>query len=157
VITVDPRRSITAENSDLHIQLKPNTDYELMAALLTLLHGQRPHPSVEATTGISIAQMEEMLELMKSCNFGAIYVGLGIASSYGKHRNAEAAFNLVKELNGFTKFIIGALAGHCNVAGFNQIASYLYGFPFGIGLLPGDIPATIRGVHGGGFAERQRC
>ena len=132
VITVDPRRSITAENSDLHIQLKPNTDYELMAALLTLLHGKRPHPSVEATTGVSIAQMEEMLELMKGCNFGAIYVGLGIASSYGKHRNAEAAFNLVKELNGFTKFIIGALRGHCNVAGFNQIASYLYGFPFGL-------------------------
>jgi formylmethanofuran dehydrogenase subunit B len=132
IITVDPRKSITAENSDLHIQLRPNTDYELLSALLTLLHGKRPHPSVEKVTGVSIIQMEEMLELMKSCNFGSIYVGLGIASSYGKHRNAEAAFNLVKELNAHTKFVIGALRGHCNVAGFNQIASYLYGFPFGL-------------------------
>jgi formylmethanofuran dehydrogenase subunit B len=132
IITVDPRKSITAENSDLHIQLRPNTDYELLSALLTLLHGKRPHPSVEKVTGVSIVQMEEMLELMKSCNFGSIYVGLGIASSYGKHRNAEAAFNLVKELNAHTKFVIGALRGHCNVAGFNQIASYLYGFPFGL-------------------------
>jgi len=132
VITVDPRRSVTAENSDLHIQLKPNSDYELISALLTLLHGKSPHPTVEAITGISISQMEEMLELMKSCNFGVIYVGLGIASSYGKHRNAEAAFNLVKEMNSHTKFVIGALRGHCNVAGFNQIASYLYGFPFGL-------------------------
>ncbi|MGV8175211.1 MAG: formylmethanofuran dehydrogenase subunit B [Methanothrix sp.] len=132
VITVDPRRSITAENSDLHIQLKPNTDYELISALLTLLHGKRPHPTVERITGVSISQMEEMLEMMKGCNFGAIYVGLGIASSSGKHRNAEAAFNLVKELNAHTKFVIGALRGHCNVAGFNQIASYLYGFPFGL-------------------------
>ncbi|NMB85291.1 MAG: Formate dehydrogenase subunit alpha [Methanosaeta sp. PtaB.Bin018] len=132
VITVDPRKSITAENSDLHIQLKPNTDYELISALLTLLHGKRPHPSVEGTTGVSIAEMEAMLEMMLGCNYGAIYVGLGIASSYGKHRNAEAAFNLVKELNCHTKFVIGALRGHCNVAGFNQIASYLYGFPFGL-------------------------
>ncbi len=132
VITVDPRRSVTAENSDLHIQLKPNTDHELLSALLSLLHGKRPHPSVEEVTGVSISLMEEMLEMMKGCKFGAIYVGLGIASSYGKHRNAEAAFNLVKELNAHTKFIIGALRGHCNVAGFNQIASYLYGFPFGL-------------------------
>jgi formylmethanofuran dehydrogenase subunit B len=132
IITVDPRESITAKNSDLHIQLRPNTDYELLSALLTLLHGKRPHPSVEEVTGVSISQMEEMLAMMKGCNFGAIYVGLGIASSYGKHRNAEAAFNLVKELNAHTKFVIGALRGHCNVAGFNQIASYLYGYPFGL-------------------------
>ena len=132
VICVDPRRSVTAENADLHIQLKPNTDYELLSALLTLLHGKRPHPSVERVTGVPIEMMEEMLKMMKSCNFGAIYVGLGIASSYGKHRNAEIAFNLVKELNNHTKFVIGALRGHCNVAGFNQIASYMYGFPFGL-------------------------
>jgi len=132
VITVDPRKSITAQNSDLHIQLKPNTDYELLSALLTLLHGKRPHSSVEEITGVSISEMETMLEMMLGCKYGAIYVGLGIASSYGKHRNAELAFNLVKELNGHTKFVIGALRGHCNVAGFNQIASYLYGFPFGL-------------------------
>jgi formylmethanofuran dehydrogenase subunit B len=132
VICVDPRRSVTAENADLHIQLKPNTDYELLSALLTLLHGKRPHPSVERITGVTLERMEEMLDMMKSCNFGAIYVGLGIASSYGKHRNAELAFNLVKELNNHTKFVIGALRGHCNVAGFNQIASYMYGFPFGL-------------------------
>jgi formylmethanofuran dehydrogenase subunit B len=132
VITVDPRKSITAENSDLHIQLKPNSDYELLSALLTMLHGKRPHSSVEEITGVSISEMEEMLEMMKSCNFGTIYVGLGIASSYGKHRNAEVALNLVKELNNHTKFVIGALRGHCNVAGFNQIASYLYGYPFGL-------------------------
>ena len=132
VICVDPRRSVTAENADLHIQLNPNTDYELLSALLTLLHGKTPHQTVEEVTGVSISEMRRMLEMMKSCNYGAIYVGLGIASSYGKHRNAEMAFNLVKELNSHTKFVIGALRGHCNVAGFNQIASYLYGFPFGL-------------------------
>jgi len=46
--------------------------------------------------------MEKMMEMMKNTNFGAIYVGLGLASSYGKHRNTEIALNLVKELNGYT-------------------------------------------------------
>lgn len=132
VITVDPRKSITARSSDLHIQLNPNTDFELLSALLTMLHGKKPHPSVESITGVKISEMEKMLEMMKSCNFGVLYVGLGIASSFGKHRNTEVAFNLVKELNAHTKFVIGALRGHCNVAGFNQIASYLYGYPFGL-------------------------
>ncbi|MFY1113219.1 MAG: formylmethanofuran dehydrogenase subunit B, partial [Methanosarcinaceae archaeon] len=57
--------------------------------------------------------------------------------SIGKHRNAEIAMNLVKELNNYTKFTLGALRGHCNVAGFNQIASYLYGYPFGLDFMRG--------------------
>ena len=38
VITVDPRKTPTAEASDLHVQLKPGSDYELISALMTLLH-----------------------------------------------------------------------------------------------------------------------
>ena len=132
VITVDPRKTPTTEASDLHVQLKPNSDYELISALLTLLHGKTPHPSVEDVTGVPIPLMEEMLDMMKNCNFGAISVGLGLSSSIGKHRNAEIAMNLVKELNNYTKFTLGILRGYCNVAGFNQVASYMYGYPFGL-------------------------
>lgn len=132
IICVDPRKTPTAAAADLHIQLKPNSDYELFNALQTILNGKNPHPSVEKITGVSIPEMKQMVEMMKDCNFGAVYVGLGVASSYGKHRNTEAALNLIKELNNHTKFIIGALRGHCNVAGFNQIATYLYGYPFGL-------------------------
>jgi formylmethanofuran dehydrogenase subunit B len=132
IITVDPRRTPTAVASDLHIQLKPNSDYELISALLTLLHGKIPHPSVEETTGISISVMEKMLEMMKNCNFGTISVGVGLSSSIGKHRNTEIALNLVKELNNYSKFTFGILRSHCNVAGFNQVASYMYGYPFGL-------------------------
>ena len=132
VITIDPRKTPTTAASDLHVQLKPGSDYELASALLTLLHGKEPHPSVEEITGVSIATLKEMLELMKNCKFGAVSVGLGLSSSIGKHRNAEIAMKLVQELNNFTKFTLGALRGHCNVAGFNQVASYLYGYPFGL-------------------------
>jgi formylmethanofuran dehydrogenase subunit B len=132
IITVDPRRTPTAIASDIHLQIKPNTDYELFCALMTILRGKEPHRSVEDITGIPIEMMKEVVEIMKNCNFGSIYVGLGIASSFGKHRNAEMAMALTKELNRYAKFTIGALRGHCNVAGFNQIATYLYGYPFGL-------------------------
>jgi len=132
VICVYPRKTPTAAAADLHIQLNPNSDYELFNALQTILNGKEPHPTVERITGVSIPEMKQMVEMMKDCNFGAVYVGLGVGSSYGKHRNVEAALNLIKELNNHTKFTIGALRGHCNVAGFNQIASYLYGYPFGL-------------------------
>lgn len=137
VITVDPRKTPTTAASDLHLQLNPNTDYELLSALLTLVNGKTPHHSVEKITGISLTTMKQVADMMKDCNFGAIYVGLGVASSFGKHRNIEIALNLVKELNNYSKFTIGALRGHCNVAGFNQIASYLYGYPFGLDFMKG--------------------
>jgi len=132
VITVDPRKTPTTEASDLHVQLNPNSDYELISALLTLLHGKTPHPSVEEITGVQISVMEEMLDIMKNCNFGIVSVGLGLSSSIGKHRNAEIAMNLVKELNNYTKFTFGTLRDQCNAAGFNQVASYMYGYPFGL-------------------------
>jgi formylmethanofuran dehydrogenase subunit B len=137
VITVDPRITPTAVASDLHVELKPNSDYELISALLTLLHGKTPHPSVEEITGVPIPVIEEMLDMMKDCNFGAIIVGLGLASSMGKYRNSEIAMNLVKELNNYAKFTLGAIRGHCNVAGFNQVASYMYGYPFGLDFMRG--------------------
>lgn len=132
MVTVDPRKTPTAVASDLHLQLKPNSDYELLSALLTIINGREPHPSVEEITGIPISVMKQTVEMMKESNYVGIFVGLGVSSSYGKHRNIEIALNLVKEMNNYTKCNLGALRGHCNVAGFNQLASYLYGYPFGI-------------------------
>ncbi len=137
IITVDPRKTLTAKASDLHVQLKPDSDYELISALLTLLHGKTPHHSVEKITGVPVSVMEEMLNMMKNCNFGTISVGVGLSSSPGKYRNIEIAMNLVKELNKYSKFTIGVIRSNCNAAGFNQVASYMYGYPFGLDFMRG--------------------
>lgn len=137
IITVDPKKTLTAKASDLHVQLKPDSDYELISALLTLLHGKTPHHSIEEITGVSIHVMEEILDLMKNCNFGTISVGVGLSSSLGKYRNTEIAMNLVKELNNYSKFTLGVIRSHCNAAGFNQVASYMYGYPFGLDFMRG--------------------
>ncbi|MDI6703010.1 formylmethanofuran dehydrogenase subunit B [Methanothermobacter wolfeii] len=132
IITVDPRETATSKASDIHLQLKPNSDYELFSALLTIISGNEPHRSIERITGISIETMKEVADIMLNAQFGAIYAGLGLASSEGKHRNIQIVLKLVAALNKQTKFTIGAIRGHCNVAGFNQVASWQYGFPFGV-------------------------
>jgi len=132
VITVDPRVSETAKGSDIHLQLKPSTDYELFSALMLAVKGKPIHPSIEQVTGISVEKILEVAQIMKNAKFGSIYGGLGLASSFGKHRNLECVLTLNKELQKYAKFQIGLIRGHCNVAGFNVLASYLYGFPFGV-------------------------
>ena len=132
IITIDPRRSITAEMSDYHVQINPGSDFELLSSLLTMMHGKKPHPFAEEITGVSVDQMIWLLDIMKGCNCGVIYAGSGIASSSGKHRNAELVFRLAAELNRFTKFTISTLKNCCNTMGFSQTASSLYGYPFGL-------------------------
>lgn len=132
IITISCCRSKLSNISDWNIQLKENADFELLSALLSLLHGKDPHPSAEEITGLCLSQMRELLKIMKKCNFGVIYLGSGFASSCCKYRNVELAINLVKELNGFTKFVLNSLRSHCNTGGFSQVASSLYGYPFGL-------------------------
>ncbi|MCD1294277.1 formylmethanofuran dehydrogenase subunit B [Methanocella sp. CWC-04] len=132
VIVVDPRRSPTCEAADLHVQLKPGKDHELIDALMTMLRGEEPHPTVEEVTGVSRETLNKMAEMVKECKFGVIWVGLGIASSRGHHYNAAIAMRFTHECNKFTKFVINANRGHCNVAGFNQVLAWTHGFPFAV-------------------------
>ncbi|ABR55556.1 molybdenum containing formylmethanofuran dehydrogenase, subunit B [Methanococcus vannielii SB] len=132
VITVDPRRTATAKASDIHVQLKPNSDYEMFSALLMAVRGKMPHPSVEKVTGVPVETILQAAEIIKNSKFTSIYGGLGLPASDGRHRNIECVLTLVKELQRHTKVTIGLIRGHCNVAGFNVLASYLYGFPFGL-------------------------
>jgi formylmethanofuran dehydrogenase subunit B len=132
IITISSCASGISNISDFNVRLKEGADFELLSALLAMLHGKDPHPPVEVVTGLCISQVRDLLEMMKGCNFGVIYLGPGFASSCGKYRNVELAIKLVQELNGFTKFVFNSLRGHCNTGGFHQIASSLYGYPFGL-------------------------
>ena len=59
-----------------------------------------------------------------------------------------------QECNKFTKFVILANRGHCNVAGFNQVLSWQVGFPYRRGLLPGHAPVPAGRVLHRGRAVR---
>jgi formylmethanofuran dehydrogenase subunit B len=130
VVVVDVRKTPTARNANLFIQVKPNQDYELMAALKMLL--QNEEIEEQEVAGVPVEQIEELAELMRSCEFGILFFGLGLTMSEGKDRNIDAAITLVRELNKWTKFAIMPMRGHYNVTGANQVLAWQTGYPYAV-------------------------
>jgi formylmethanofuran dehydrogenase subunit B len=69
---------------------------------------------------------------MKSCEYGVIFVGLGLTHSKGKWNNIDNLFNLARALNKHTRFSVIAMRGHYNVAGFNEVLTWRTGYPFSV-------------------------
>ncbi|KXA93364.1 formylmethanofuran dehydrogenase [candidate division MSBL1 archaeon SCGC-AAA259E17] len=129
IISVDVRETTTAKMADRFIQIEPGKDYELFSAIRATLKG---YDLKEGVGGISPETIEELAQEMKEAKFGAIYFGLGLTMSTGKHMNVTAAIQLVKDLNDHTKFVINPMRGHFNVAGANKVLTWLTGYPLGV-------------------------
>ena len=129
VWVIDPRETSTAKIADVHIQIEPNKDYELMSAIRATLKGHKPDKPVG---GVEIETICNIAERMNTCKYGVIFLGLGIASSAGKHRNLESALRLVREINKYARFILIPNLGHGNVSGFLQTMTWNSGYPFGV-------------------------
>jgi formylmethanofuran dehydrogenase subunit B len=130
LIVVDPRRTSSSRNADLYVQPEVGHDNEILNAMRAMLRGAKiDRPKVG---GVPTVTLQDMVELMKRAEFGALYFGLGLSMSRGKHRNVECALQLVRDLNAHAKWVIGAMRGHYNVAGFNEVCAWETGFPFSV-------------------------
>ncbi len=130
IVVVDPRNTNTAQIADLFIQVNPSEDYELLNAIRAMLRGVEL--DAKEISGIPIEKIKELVEILKSCNFGVIFFGMGLTQSLAHHRNIDAAISLVRELNDHTKFLLTPMRGHYNVAGANQVFSWQTGYPYSI-------------------------
>jgi formylmethanofuran dehydrogenase subunit B len=135
LIVIDVRKTDTAKLADVFIQLEPNSDYELIVALRAAVRGDEIEQ--EMVAGVPIDKIEELAEILINCEFGALFFGLGLTMSAGKSRNIEAALSLVAELNSKTKFVIMPMRGHFNVAGANNVTTWLTGYPYAIDFTQG--------------------
>jgi formylmethanofuran dehydrogenase subunit B len=132
MIVVDTRRSPTAALGDLHVQLKPGRDYELLDALMTVLQGEEPDWATESITGVPVEVINKMARMIKESRFGVIWAGLGIASSKGKQHNAAILMRLTQLCNKYTKFALLINRENGNDAGLNQVLTWTTGFPFAV-------------------------
>ena len=130
LIVVDVRKTKTAEAADYFIQVKPNTDYELLQALRALIREQEI--DIDEVAGIPITDLEEVADVMINCNFGVIFFGLGLTMSRGKLRNVDAALSLTRDLNSRTKFVIMPMRGHFNVTGADTVFTWQTGYPYAV-------------------------
>ncbi|RLI95935.1 MAG: formylmethanofuran dehydrogenase subunit B [Candidatus Altiarchaeales archaeon] len=129
VVVIDTRRTLTADIADLFLQIEPNMDFELMSAIQAIINGYKIDDNV---AGIKSEEINELVNIMKNARFGVVFVGLGLASTVGKNRNMEKAMSMVRSMNRFTRFVLLANRGHCNVTGFNEICTWVTGYPYGV-------------------------
>ena len=130
LVVVDVRKTRTAEVADYFLQVKPNTDYEVLQALRMLVNDQ--DLEVDEVAGIPVKTLEDLADLMISCDFGILFFGVGLTMSKGKLRNVDAALSLVRDLNKRTKFLIMPMRGHYNVTGANVVFTWQTGYPYAV-------------------------
>ncbi|MBX5321523.1 MAG: formylmethanofuran dehydrogenase subunit B [Candidatus Bathyarchaeota archaeon] len=130
LIVIDVRRTKTAEMADFFVQVEPNKDYELLQAFRALIRDQEL--AVDKVAGVPVEYLEDVADAMVSCDFGALFFGLGLTMSGAKLRNIDAALSLVRDLNMRTKFIIMPMRGHFNVTGANTVSTWQTGYPYAV-------------------------
>lgn len=127
-IHVDVRETRTSKMVNQFIKVESGRDYELLSALRAILRGHE----VKEAAGVPGEVIKELAERMKSCKFGVIFFGMGLTMSRGKNLNIDVALRLVRDLNDHTKFLMMAMRGHFNVAGANEVSTWLTGYPFSV-------------------------
>ncbi len=134
-VLVDVRKTKSAKAVDLHLQLKPRSDFELAWSLRALAKGVDPDPSVEEKTGIPLDTLRELMDRMQRAKFGAILFGMGLTMTRGKHLNSEAVLTLARDMNRFgNRWVAKPMRGHGNVTGADNVVTWQTGYPFGVNL-----------------------
>ncbi len=132
MVLVDIRETKSVKASDIFLQVRPGKDFELITILRAMIKGQPIGPRQVEETGLTIEQLDDFVNRMKSCKFGVMFFGMGLSMTRGKHMNAAALLTLAAEMNAFTKFVAMPMRGHGNVTGADVIMRWQTGYPFGI-------------------------
>ncbi len=132
MVLVDIRETKSVKASDIFLQVRPGKDFELITILRAMIKGQAVDAGQIESTGMTVEQLDDFVQRMKSCKFGVMFFGMGLSMTRGKHMNSAALLTLAAELNAFTKFVAMPMRGHGNVTGADVIMRWQTGYPFGI-------------------------
>ncbi len=135
VVVVDVRKTPSAEQADLFIQVEPGRDFEVLWALRGLTRGIVPDPGVDL--GADRALLECLADMMRGCRCGVAFFGLGLSLRGLGHRNVEALLLLVRDLNDFTRFHARRMRIPGDVTGADSVLCWQTGYPFSVNLANG--------------------
>lgn len=143
IIVIDPRKSETAMNADIWVDIKPKADLVLMYTLANVLiqkgwvdndyiekhtegyEGFKNHvakftlDNVEAETGISAERVLELAEIIHNGKRVSLWWTMGVNQGYQAVRTAQAIINLALMTGNIGRPGTGAnsLTGQCNAMG----------------------------------------
>jgi formylmethanofuran dehydrogenase subunit B len=132
VVMFDVRSTQSTPVADIFVKVNPGKDFEVLWALRALVKGRTIDASIEERTGVSLETLQDLVERMKSCQFGVLFFGMGLTMTRGRHFNSGALLALAADLNQFTHFVAKPSRGHGNVTGADNVVSWQTGYPFGV-------------------------
>ncbi len=137
-VLVDVRKSKTAEEADVFLQIKPGKDFEALWTLRALANDtQLDGEQIETETGVPLAAWQDLMARMKRARFGAIFFGRGLSQTRGRYLNTEALWSLVRDMNAHTRFVAMPLRTGGNVTGADNVICWQTGYPFAVNLSRG--------------------
>jgi formylmethanofuran dehydrogenase subunit B len=137
MVLVDIRETPSARAADLFLQIQPGKDFELVTTLIALVKGRPVNRERVAETGVTVEQLQDLVDRMKRARFGVLFFGMGLSMTRGKHMNSASVLTLVTALSAFTKFVAMPMRGHGNVTGADMVVRWTTGYPFGVNLSRG--------------------
>ncbi len=137
-VVVDVRKTKSARAADIFLQIKPRKDFEALWTLRALAQEiELDAVAVKDETGIELEVWQDLMDRMKAARYGAIFFGMGLTMTRGKHANTEALIALTRDMNHYTRFICKPNRGHGNVTGAENVVTWRTGYPFGVNLAAG--------------------
>ncbi|HTN74695.1 MAG TPA: formylmethanofuran dehydrogenase subunit B, partial [Pirellulaceae bacterium] len=137
-VVIDTRPTKTSAQADLFLQIKPQSDFEMLTALRMLLRGIEPDAvQVKNATGLTLEQLRDLVGRMKQSQYGAILFGMGLMRTGGRHNNCELILKLTRELNDHTRFVCRSVRQRGNVTGADKVVAWRTGYPFCVNLSRG--------------------
>jgi formylmethanofuran dehydrogenase subunit B len=134
-VVVDVRKSKSADDADVFLQIKPGCDFEALWILRALAMGIEIDPATAlAETGQPLSVWQDLIARMKAAKFGVIFYGQGVTMSRGKHSNCDAILALTRDMNKYTRFVSRANRGQGNVSGADNVVTWQTGYPFAVSL-----------------------
>jgi formylmethanofuran dehydrogenase subunit B len=134
IAVLDREPTETSQNSDTFIRLTPDEDLDACNTLLQQVSSESQ--ASEGITGTIPNELQPLAVKMKSCRYGALFVGTGQGGCDGA--SIEALVRLVAELNKFTRFTIHFMPKAGGLTGAENVLCWQTGFPFAVNFANGS-------------------
>ena len=132
-VVVDVRKTKSADEADIFVQIEPNKDFEALWTLRALARGlELDSQLVESETGVPLKTWQNLMDQMKRAKYGVIFFGRGLTSTRGRHANCEALFSLVSDMNAHTRFVTLLNRSGGNTAGAENVMAWRTGYALGV-------------------------
>ena len=132
VILIDTTANETTAVVDEFVEVPEGRHFELICQLRDLI--RRGDDAPVTSPVIPEDRLRRLARAFRSCRYGVVFFGLGLAQSKLGHHVVSGLLKLVAELNAFTRFAARRLRIPGDVAGADSVLCWQTGFPFAVNL-----------------------